>query len=181
MARSSSGIRPDRAGRATCCTTLGVPVSGKCCALGEGRPTRYASGSSVGRRAAGWRPLLAFRLSGDRSASELRDELAQGGEHPLVAFAEKRGEDVLADLVAPEMVAAVAAGEAGGVEVDPMGLHPTCYPVPARANPGSPQVETALQAVESDSAEGGKIKGRDGAGRSIDDVESHIRKYTEAG
>jgi hypothetical protein len=110
----------------------------------------------------------------------LCDELAQGGEHPLVSFAEKRGEDVLADLVAPEMVAAVATGEAGGVEVNPMGLRPTCYPVPARSNAGSPQVETALQAVEADSAPGGKIKGRDGAGRGIDDVESHIRKYTEA-
>ena len=61
-------------------------------------------------RAAGWRS--ACRCRADQAAhgrpSKAMDEAPQSGEHPLIAFAQEGGEDVLADLFAPEVVAAIA-------------------------------------------------------------------------
>lgn len=89
--------------------------------------------------------------SGDaREMAEVTDQAPECREHPLIALPEQGGEDVLAEMIAPDVVAAIAAGQAGGVEVNPMGLHPAGDAVPAGGYPLSLQLHAALEAGEID-------------------------------
>jgi hypothetical protein len=72
-----------------------------------------------------------FASGGERPIPELGNQLAKSLEYPLITFAEEGGENVLADPIAPEVIAAVAARERGGVEVDPMRLRAPADPIPA--------------------------------------------------
>ena len=83
--------------------------TGKGRALDRLRETTYGAGSSI--RCAGrlGKPLRHFASGGERTVPEHAHQLAERGEHSLVALPEQRGQDVLADLISPEMVPAVAA------------------------------------------------------------------------
>src|SRR4051812_39460228 len=96
--------------------------SGKGCAPEGVKPNDCGVGSWLARRPELRAPLRHFASGGQRAAPERHDQLAQRTENALVSLAEQRREDVLADLVAPEMIAAVAARHLGGVQVDPVSL-----------------------------------------------------------
>ncbi len=91
------------------------------------------------------------------------DEAPQSGEHPLIAFAQEGGEDVLADLLAPEVVAAIAPGQLGAEQVHPMGLKAAGNPVAAGADAVPFELEAALEAPGID-GNSGKVDGRPGHG-----------------
>src|SRR5207237_8797112 len=60
---------------------------------------------------------------------------AECADHPLLPLAQQRGENVLADLLAPEMVAAVAARVGAAVEVHPVVHAAAGHPVAPMAYP----------------------------------------------
>jgi hypothetical protein len=97
-------------------------------------------------------PLRHFASGGERAAAEGQDQIADRGEDAFIALPEQGGEDVLADLVAPEMVATVTAGHIGRVEIHPVDLVATLDPVPPRADVRSVELKTALQAIRIDAA-----------------------------
>src|SRR5699024_5856527 len=75
-------------------------------------------------------------------------QLPQRGQYALVSLAQQGGQDVLADLVAPEMITAVAAWKAGGIEVDPVGLFTASDVVPAGAGACRAKPKAALESIE---------------------------------
>ena len=93
------------------------------------------------------------------------DETPQSGEHPLIAFAQEGGEDVLADLLAPEMVAAVAPGQLCAEQVHPMSLDAARNPVAAGTDAVPFELEAALEARRID-GDSGKVDGRLGHGNA---------------
>ena len=97
------------------------------------------------------------------------NQRSERGEHPLVSLSKQGGEDVLADALAPEVIAAVTAGEAGSVEVYPMGLAAAGNPVAARRDPVALQLQAALQTAELHPAGGSKI-----------DLDFHTQIYAES-
>jgi hypothetical protein len=99
------------------------------------------------------------RSGGQRAAPKCDHELAERGEHALVTFAQQGREDVLADLVAPEMVPAIAPRHAGGVEIDPVGLKTASDPITTRAHTRGVELQTALQTIQVDASERLKIDG----------------------
>jgi len=116
----------------------------------------------------------ALRGSGGAGEiAEATDQPAECGEHPLIAFPQQGREDVLADLLAPEVVAAIAAGQAGGVEVHPMGLKTTGDSVPPGAYPVSVQLQTALEAGEIDGHRL-EVDGRHGTRNMARNIHSQI-------
>jgi len=76
----------------------------------------------------------------------------QGSEDPFVTLAEQRGQDVLAHLLAPEVIRAVAARQIAGVEIYPVSMRPAVDPESAGARPGGAKLEAPLQPVEIDPA-----------------------------
>ena len=81
----------------------------------------------------------------------------KGGEDPLIPFAEQRGQDVLAHLLPPEVIRAVAARQIAGVEIYPVGVRSAVDAEAAGARPGGAELEAPLQSVEID-ADRFKIK-----------------------
>ena len=77
-------------------------------------------------------------------------ESAEGGDYLIVSFAQQCREDVLADLLAPEMVPAVAAGVVRGIEIHPVLVRAARHVVLAPADPMTRQQETSLEAVGID-------------------------------
>ena len=59
-----------------------------------------------------------------------------GSEDPLVTLAEQRREDVLAHLLAPEVISAVATRQIAAVEIYPVGVRPTVDAVSTGAGTG---------------------------------------------
>src|SRR5205085_2276031 len=82
------------------------------------------------------------------------EELAERVDDPVVPFAQQRGEDVLADPLAPQVIAAVAARMRGGVEVHPVIVLAAGHVVPAVAQTLTGQQQAAPQAVEVDATSG---------------------------
>ena len=72
-----------------------------------GGPNAWRERRLPARRVGFDAPLRHFASGGERAVAEAQDEVTQGGEDTLIALAEQGREDVLADLVAPEVVAAV--------------------------------------------------------------------------
>lgn len=73
-----------------------------------------------------------------------------GSEDPLVTLAEQRREDVLAHLLAPEVISAVATRQIAAVEIYPVGVRPTVDAVSTGAGTGGAKLEAPLQSVEID-------------------------------
>ena len=91
---------------------------------------------------------------------EIGDQLAQSHEYPLVTLTQERGENVFADPVAPEMVAAVAARMAGGIEIDPVMVRTAGHTVAARCGSRGMQLEAALEPIGAHAAGSLEINGR---------------------
>ena len=81
------------------------------------------------------------------------DPLEQGAKRAddgVVPFAEQGGQDVLADLVPPQVIAAVTPRYGGGVEVDPMIVVAAYDVVSAFTDTPSFELEASFQPVEVD-------------------------------
>src|SRR6185295_5171839 len=102
--------------------------------------------------------VVRYATRCESSVSTLRRRfhaLEQRTERPndrVIAFAQKRGEDVLADPFAPEMVAAVAARNGRGVQVDPVIVVAAHHMVSAFADPPSFEREASFQPVQVNAA-----------------------------
>ena len=97
-------------------------------------------------------PLLVERVN---ALSRRFHALEQRSERPddrLIALAEEGGEDVLADPIPPEMVAAVAARNRCCVEVDPVIVVAAYHMVSAFADPPSFELEASFQPVQVNAA-----------------------------
>jgi hypothetical protein len=83
----------------------------------------------------------------------------EGGEDAFIALAQQGGEDVLADLLSPQVVAAIAAGDAGGVQVHPVELFAPLDAIAAGADASGMELQAALQTVQIDASEGVEVDG----------------------
>jgi hypothetical protein len=79
------------------------------------------------------------------------------GEHALVPFTQECGQNVFADALTPEMVAAVAARVSGGVEVHPVILGSARDAIAAGADALTAEPEAPLQTVEVDATCGVEV------------------------
>src|SRR5689334_257348 len=86
-----------------------------------------------------------------------REKSRQRRHDALVALTQKCGQNVFADPLAPQVVAAIAARVRGGVEVDPMVLSPAGNPVPAVADSLTAEAKAPLQTVEVDASSGVEV------------------------
>jgi hypothetical protein len=75
---------------------------------------------------------------------------AERAHHALVALSDQRGKNVLADAVAPEMIAAVAPRMSGAVEIYPVVLRTARKMVSAVTHSVAFERETALEAGNVD-------------------------------
>jgi hypothetical protein len=82
------------------------------------------------------------------------NEPAERGENPLIPFPKEGGEDVLADLLPPEMVTAVAARQVRGEQVHPMVVDAAGDPVPPGADTNGLELEAALETGQVDGNSG---------------------------
>lgn len=96
--------------------------------------------------------LAAWRARLEGLRAGISGGVSQSGYEPtdlaqdhLVPLAYERGENVLADRVAPEVIGAVAAWEGGSVQVHPVGLGASGEVIAAVANLFSVQPEAAFQ------------------------------------
>jgi hypothetical protein len=80
------------------------------------------------------------------------DDIAECSHHALISLSQKRGENVLADPLAPQVIAAVAARVKRRVEIDPMILGATGKMIPAFANAIGLERQTALEASDINAA-----------------------------
>src|SRR3954465_11324630 len=85
------------------------------------------------------------------------EESRQRRQHALVSFAQKCGQNVLADPLPPEVIAAVAARVRGGVQVDPMVLRPASDAIAAVADALTVEPEAPLQPIEVDATSGVEV------------------------
>jgi hypothetical protein len=74
----------------------------------------------------------------------------KGGEDALVTLAEQGSQDVLAHLLAPEVISAVAARQIAGVEIHPVSVRPTVDAESSWAPSGGTKLEAPLQPIEID-------------------------------
>jgi hypothetical protein len=81
----------------------------------------------------------------------------QRRDDALVPLTQECGQNVFADPFAPQVIAAVAAGMGGGVEVDPVVLSSSGDAVAAGADALTPKPEASLQSVEVDTTGGVEI------------------------
>lgn len=88
------------------------------------------------------------------------DYLPQRHDDPRLTLAEQRRQDVFADPLAPQMVAAVAPRQVCGIEVNPMGLCAASDQVLPRSYSLSVEFEAPFQPIQVDSAGAIKIDGR---------------------
>jgi len=123
---------------------------GKACALMASTGTSCGAGGWGPRRAERTAPLRQFASGRERATPERGHQVMQGDDHPLVTFTQERGENVLADLFAPEMIGAVAPREIAGVQVDPVGVYSTFDPEPPGPDAVGAKPKAALQTVEID-------------------------------
>jgi len=101
-------------------------------------------------------------------APERRDQFLKGGKDLLIPLSQQRGEDVLADLLAPQVVGTVAPRQVGGVEVHPVGVLAAGDAESARTNALGPEPEATLQAIEID-ADALDVDGGFGHGKLLRD------------
>jgi hypothetical protein len=92
-----------------------------------------------------------------RTVPERPHQLPERSEHTLIPFAQEGRQDVLADLIAPQVVAAIAAGQLGGIQVHPVGLVAADHAIAAGRDPLGTQVEPAFKAGEIEHAYGVEI------------------------
>ena len=76
----------------------------------------------------------------------------QRRDDALVPLTQECGQNVFADPLTPEMIAAVAAGMSGRVEVDPVILSTSSDTVASGADPLTSEPEAPLQSIEIDAA-----------------------------
>src|SRR5207253_710075 len=82
------------------------------------------------------------------------EQLPERVHDAVVSFTQQRREDVLADLLAPQMVAAVASRVRGGVEIHPVIVLPAGDVIAAVTHPLSMQQETPPQPLQIDATSG---------------------------
>jgi hypothetical protein len=82
------------------------------------------------------------------------EEPRQCGDHALVAFAKQRGEDVLADSLAPQVITAVASRVRGSVEVYPVIVATAGDVIPSASDALATKPKAAGQTAEVDTASG---------------------------
>ena len=102
-------------------------------------------------------PLILRVIRRLSCGANVLDQTPQRPHYALVAFTEEGGEDVLADALAPEVIAAVAAGVAGRVEIHPVHLVATTDAVAPIPYALALETKTALEAGEIHSAGGVEI------------------------
>jgi hypothetical protein len=78
----------------------------------------------------------------------------QRRQDALVPLTQECGQNVFADPLAPQMIAAIAAGVRGGIEIDPVILGSTCDTISANADTFTAKPEASLQSIEIDAARG---------------------------
>jgi hypothetical protein len=83
-----------------------------------------------------------------RADGDLPEQAAHRVHHPVMPLAQQCSEDVLAQLVAPQVIAAVAARVRRGVQVHPVVVLATGHVVPPIAHPLALQQEAPPQPVE---------------------------------
>jgi hypothetical protein len=76
----------------------------------------------------------------------------QRTHYSLVAFPEERRENVLADLLSPKVIAAIAAGVARCVQIHPVFLRTAREMIAAFTHPVALERETALETSDIDPA-----------------------------
>jgi hypothetical protein len=69
-------------------------------------------------------------------------------------FAQQRGQDVLADALAPKVIPAITARVRGSVQIHPVLVRSSGHPIPPIRDPLATQPEAALQTVQVDAARG---------------------------
>jgi hypothetical protein len=74
----------------------------------------------------------------------------KSSEDSLVTLPEQRGQEMLAHLLAPEMIGAVTPRQIAGVEIDPVRVGAAVDAELSRAGAGGTKGEAALQTVEID-------------------------------
>ena len=85
------------------------------------------------------------------------EERAECADDRVVAFAEQRGENVLADPLAPDVIAAITPRDRGGIEVDPVGVVASDYVVPSVSDSLPVEGEGSFETVEVNAAGGGEV------------------------
>jgi hypothetical protein len=78
----------------------------------------------------------------------------QRRQDALVPLTQECGQNVFADSLAPQVIAAIAARVRGGIEVDPVILGSSGDAITAEADPLTAESETPLQSVEVDATRG---------------------------
>jgi hypothetical protein len=81
----------------------------------------------------------------------------QRRQDALVPLTQECGQNVFADPLTPQVIAAVAAGVGGGVEVDPVILSSSGDAVAADADALTAKPEASLQTVEIDATRGVEV------------------------
>src|SRR5512133_1140939 len=97
-------------------------------------------------------PPTASPLRGDGHLPQSREQSPQRAHDAIVPLAQQRGEDVLAQLLAPQVVAAVAARVRRRVQVDPVILRAARDAVAAESHALAVQLQAALEPLEVDAA-----------------------------
>jgi hypothetical protein len=78
----------------------------------------------------------------------------QRRQDALVPLTQECGQNVFADSLAPQMIAAIAAWVRGGVEVDPVNLGSSRDTISTDADTLTAKPEAPLQSIEIDAARG---------------------------
>jgi hypothetical protein len=81
----------------------------------------------------------------------------QRRQDALVPLTQECGQNVFADSLAPQMIAAIAARVRGRVEVDPMILGSSRDAIATKADALTAKPETSLQSVEIDATRGVEV------------------------
>jgi len=81
------------------------------------------------------------------------DDLAECAHYAFVAFSDERRQDVLADPVAPKVVAAVASRVVRSIEINPVFLGSAGKVVAAATDAATLEIQTAFEANDVESAD----------------------------
>jgi len=84
-------------------------------------------------------------------------ESRQRRQDALVPLTQECGQNVFADPLAPQVIAAIAAWVRGGVEVHPVNLGSSGDTVPANADTFTTKAEASLEPVEIDATCGVEV------------------------
>ena len=103
------------------------------------------------------RDPAVFSVGSLRRGFHALEQGAKRADDGVVTFAEQRSEDVLADPLAPDVIAAITPRDRGGIEVDPVGMVASDYVVLSVTNTPPVEFERSFESVEINAAGGGEI------------------------